>query len=120
MIKEYAIAGEYAVTVPVIDSHPVTKESYGYRITPFSMKLFVQLAPDEIWVLYASPEETRRRIADHDEGRPMITEEEARTHTGLQSSVPATYGIAGGCPVYLFDTAMGPKELVTLLQARLL
>ena len=49
----------------------------------------------------------------------MVTEEEARTHTALQSSVAATYGIVGGLPVYLFDTAVSQKELVTLLLARL-
>ncbi len=33
----------------VIDSHPVTKEEWGYRITPFSFEQFARLHPDEIW-----------------------------------------------------------------------
>ena len=102
----------------LIDSHPVTKESYGYRITPFSLEQFVRLAPDEIWVLYASPEETRRRIAADSGGRPMVTEEEARMHTAQQTSVAATYGIAVGCPVYLFDTGTSHEELVARLIGR--
>jgi adenylate kinase len=61
----------------VIDSHPVTKEAYGYRVTPFSLDQFGRLAPDEIWVLYTSPVETRRRISADSGGRPMVTEEEA-------------------------------------------
>lgn len=103
----------------LIDSHPVTKEDFGYRITAFSLARFSRLAPDEIWVLYAGPEETRRRIAADDGGRPMVTEEEARTHTALQSAVAATYGMSVGRPVYLFDTA-GPREqLVARLAERL-
>lgn len=103
----------------VIDSHPVTKEVFGYRITPFSLEQFAELAPDEIWVLYASPEETRRRIANDGAGRPMVTEEEARTHSALQASVAATYGMALGRPVYLFDTEVAREDLITRLVGRL-
>jgi adenylate kinase len=103
----------------LIDSHAVTKEAYGYRITPFSLAQFARLAPNEIWVLYATPEETRRRIADDSGGRPLVTEEEARRHTYLQASVAATYGMALGCPVYLFDTGTSRDELISRLQGRL-
>jgi adenylate kinase len=103
----------------IIDSHPVTKESYGFRITPFSLAQFSQLAPDEIWVLYASPEETRRRIAKNSGGRPMVTEQEAAAHTALQASVAATYGMSIGCPAYLFDTSVARDELVDRLAERL-
>jgi adenylate kinase len=115
-----AFVAEHRASHPVIiDSHPVTKEAYGYRITPFSLERFEQLAPDEIWVLYASPEETRRRIGADNGGRPMVTEEEARTHTALQASVAATYGMSLGRPVYLFDTAAPRAELVDRLVERL-
>ena len=56
----------------LIDSHPVTKETYGYRITPFSLDQFARLAPNEIWVLFASPEATRTRIAADARGRPTV------------------------------------------------
>lgn len=103
----------------LIDSHPVTKEAYGYRITPFSLEQFAQLRPDEIWVLHASPAETRRRIAAASGGRPLVTEEEARTHSMLQASVAATYGMSIRCPVYMFDTGGDRDELVTRLAERL-
>lgn len=103
----------------IIDSHPVTKEAYGYRITPFSLARFAQLTPDEIWVLYASPDETRRRIEADDGGRPLVTVEEARTHAALQASVAATYGMSLGRPVYMFDTAVARDELVNRLVERL-
>lgn len=115
-----AFVGEHRGRSDVlIDSHPVTKEDYGYRITPFSLTRFAQLAPDEIWVLYADPEETRRRIAADADGRPMVTVEEARTHAALQSSVASTYGMSLGRPVYLFDTAADRDALVDRLAARL-
>lgn len=103
----------------VIDSHPVTKEEWGFRITPFSLEQFAALRPDEIWVLFASPQETKRRIEANDEGRPTVSEEEARMHTMLQASVAATYGMSIRCPVYMFDTEVPRGELVDRLVGRL-
>jgi adenylate kinase len=103
----------------IIDSHAVTREEYGYRITPFSLDRFVRLAPDEIWVLFASPEATRARIAADAAGRLMVCEEEARMHTTLQASVAATYGMSLGRPVYFFDTGTRQDELVDRLARRL-
>lgn len=115
-----AFVAERRGTVPIlVDSHAVTKEVFGYRITPFSLEKFQVLAPDEIWVLYASPAETRRRIAADSGGRPTVTLEEAAMHTALQSSVAATYGMAIGKPIYLFDTACPRGELVDRLVGRL-
>lgn len=103
----------------LIDSHPVTKEAYGYRITPFSLEQFAVLAPDEIWVFYADPEETRDRIRRESGGRPLVSEEEARMHTMLQASVAATYGMSVRCPVYMFKTAGEREPLVDRLVGRL-
>lgn len=103
----------------IIDSHPVTKEAWGYRITPFSLEDFSRLAPDEIWMLYASPELTVDRIANDPAGRPAVTLEQARTHTSLQGSVAATYGMSLGKPVYLFDSSRDQSELVDQLASRL-
>ena len=115
-----AFVAENRDSCPVlIDSHPVTKEAYGYRITPFSLERFAQLAPDEMWMFYAGPDETRRRIGADSGGRPMVSEEEARMHTALQASVAATYGMSLGRPVYLFDTAAPRNELVDRLVERL-
>jgi adenylate kinase len=51
----------------IIDSHPITKEDYGFRCTAFSAEQIRTIAPDEIWVLYADPETTIERIrADGD------------------------------------------------------
>ncbi|MBN9669477.1 ATP-binding protein [Roseibium aggregatum] len=111
---------KYRSSKPVIiDSHPVTKERYGYRITPFSLDRFAQLAPDEIWVFLASPEVTLSRIASNPEGRPQITAEEARFHSQLQASVAATYAMSIGRPVYIFDSSRDREEILGELEARL-
>lgn len=102
----------------IIDSHPVTKEIYGFRITAFSHRQLFKLNPDEIWFLFVSPEITVERISKNAEGRPLISPEEARMHTHLQSSVAASYGVALGCPVYLFDSGGSQDELVERLRRR--
>jgi len=103
----------------IIDSHAVTKENYGFRVTAFSSEQLMQLKPDEIWVLYAAPEITLTRISEDPGGRPEVSAEEARMHTFLQASVATSYGIATGKPVYLFDADRSQKELVSDLVKRL-
>ena len=103
----------------VIDSHPVTKENYGFRVTAFCIDKFKQLNPDEVWLFYAAPEVTLDRISRHPAGRPMITLEEARMHSAAQASVACTFGIAAGCPVYMFDTNIDQAKVVDRLAARL-
>lgn len=103
----------------VIDSHPVTKEAYGFRVTAFSKEKIAQLQPDEIWLFYASPEVTIDRIRKKADGRPIITIEEARMHTSSQAAVATTYGILCGCPVYMVDTDRDQAELINMLAGRL-
>ena len=103
----------------IIDSHPVTKESYGFRVTAFTEDKVKQLQPDEIWLFYASPEVTIDRIRKKADGRPIITIEEARMHTSSQAAVATTYGIMCGCPVYMIDTDRDQADLVNMLAGRL-
>ncbi len=103
----------------LIDSHPVTKEQYGFRVTAFSLERIKSLRPTEIWLFYAPPEVTVARIRRDPAGRPEITLEEARMHTMAQASLAMIYGVAAGCPVYMFDTNVDQAELVTRLRGRL-
>ncbi|MGZ3273518.1 MAG: AAA family ATPase [Caulobacteraceae bacterium] len=106
--------------VPVIvDSHPVTKEPYGYRITAFKLTEFERLEPTQIWVLYAMPDVVLSRRVSDAGGRPTISEEEARMHMQLQASVAATYGMHVGVPVYLFDSNRPEADLAADLVKRL-
>lgn len=103
----------------LIDSHPVTKEAYGFRVTAFSEQKIRQLRPDEIWVFYTSPDVALQRIRHKADGRPEISLEEARMHTISQAAVATTYGVLCGCPVYMFDTDRNQQELVEVLVKRL-
>lgn len=103
----------------VIDSHPVTKERYGFRVTPYCLADFARLAPTKIWVMYCSPEVTLQRIGSAAAGRPSVTHEEARMHTHLQASVAVTYGSSVGIPVHFFDSDRDPAGLADELAARL-
>lgn len=103
----------------VVDSHPVTKEEYGFRITAFSHEQIKALDPDEIWVLFTSPTVAVDRINSAPDGRPLVDAEQARFHTTLQASVAASYGIITGKPVYLFDSNIDQHQLVRQLAARL-
>ena len=60
------------------DSHPVTREHHGFRITAFSHERFRMLAPDEIWCFYTAPEVAVARIKADSRGRPVIDTETAR------------------------------------------
>jgi adenylate kinase len=104
----------------IIDSHPVTKEDFGFRITPFALDQFAKLRPTQVWMLYASPETTMERIALDAQGRPTITAAEAAMHTHLQASVATTYGARLGAAIHFFDTSMAtPAEIAELLAAKL-
>lgn len=96
----------------VIDSHPVTKERYGFRITGFDTQTLLKLNPDVIVCLYAPPQVTIDRIKRDAMGRPLVSEFEAEMHTHLQTSVAAQYGILTGKPVYLIDSSCTQDELV--------
>jgi adenylate kinase len=95
----------------VIDSHAVTKERYGFRVTPFSLEQLNALRPTRICVLYTEAEVVRERIAASSLGRPQVTPFEADFHTDLQASVALIYGINLGIPVYFFDSSRPVLEI---------
>lgn len=93
----------------IIDSHPVTKESYGFRITPFSRLQIEMLGIDEVWALYAPASVIIDRIKADAGGRPVPTVEEAEMHNQLQGAVAAQYAVLSGKAAYIFDTS-GDRE----------
>jgi adenylate kinase len=58
-------------------------------------------------------------IAANAQGRPQITEEEARFHTQLQASVAITYGMQLGTAIHFFDSAVPSEQLATQIVFRL-
>ena len=103
--------------VVLIDSHAVTKESYGFRVTGFDIERIRLLEPTHIVCLYAWPGVVRARISQDSGGRPHVSGEEAEMHAHLQSSVAIGYGLATGAPVYFFDSSVERHELVNLVRS---
>lgn len=95
----------------IIDSHPVTKEDYGFRVTAFTPEQLRQLDPDVIICLYVSPEVTRNRIEADAAGRPLPTDFELGLHADLQASLAAQYAFVLGKPCYLLDSSIALDEL---------
>lgn len=103
----------------VIDTHAVTKEAYGFRITPFSLRRIEELRPTKIVVLYTSPDVALKRFGADAVGRPMISEFESGFHTGLQAAVAVSYGTSLGIPVYFLDSSKDIPELLDWFRRRL-
>jgi adenylate kinase len=103
----------------VIDSHAVTKESYGFRVTPFNFAQLEAIRPTIIVVLYTEPSVVIERIARKSQGRPTPSPFEAAFHTELQGSVALIYGIHLGIPVYFLDSAKPTEDLVRELSRRM-
>lgn len=103
----------------LIDSHPVTKEHFGFRVTGFDAPTIQRLNPDVLVCLYASAEVTRTRIQADAMGRPLPTALESDMHTHLQASVVTQYGVLTGKAVYFFDSSCSQEELTEMLLKRI-
>lgn len=101
----------------VIDSHPVTKEDFGFRVTPFSVGRLQALGVEVIICLYADPEVLARRIRDDAQGRPLPTEFELALHVQLQVAVATQYSMLVGRPCYVLNSDVSRQELVAQVQA---
>ena len=95
----------------IIDSHAVTKESYGFRVTPFSLNTLAQIQPTRLFCLYAPSSVAIDRILSNNQGRPTPSEFEADFHTYAQANVALIYGIHLGIPIYFID-AEQPTDVI--------
>lgn len=96
----------------LIDSHPVTKELYGFRVTPFSAEILRDLEIDTFICLYATPNVLAKRIRDNAEGRPLPSEFDLSIHVQLQASVAAQYSVLTGRTCHLVDSDITLIDLV--------
>ena len=103
----------------VIDSHAVTKESYGFRVTSFSLEKLLRLRPTRIFMLYTEASVVQSRIKSAPAGRPQISAFEADFHTQLQATVAIDYGIHLGVPVYFLDSNTSLENLSETVIKRL-
>jgi adenylate kinase len=96
----------------VIDSHPVTIEEYGFRVTPFTKDQIKKLAPDVIVCLYAKAVIIAGRISKNAEGRPLPAPSEIDMHTQLQCQVASIYAIETGASLHFLDADHPPEALL--------
>jgi adenylate kinase len=96
----------------IIDSHPVTKEDYGFRVTAFTQEQLRQLNPDVIICLYVAPEVARQRITGNAAGRPLPLDFELALHAELQASLATQYAFVLGKPCYLLDSSVALDDLI--------
>jgi adenylate kinase len=102
----------------LIDSHPVTKEDYGFRITAFGLEEIQTLRPTRIVLLYTPPDVVLQRIKADSGGRPLVTPWEAQFHTDLQASVAAVYAVGLRCPMYLIDSSRPLEDVAAEVAKR--
>ena len=95
----------------LIDSHAVTKEAYGFRVTSFSASQLNRLKPDAIICLYATSEVIASRIRDNAAGRPLPSDFELSMHVHLQSGLATQYAFTQECSLYLMNSEVEPEEL---------
>ena len=88
----------------LIDSHALTRESYGFRAVAFSTRHLESLRLDAIVVLRCDPDVLIARTRQNPGGRRELTTELAREIQVLQESLSLTYAVICGCPVFVIDT----------------
>ena len=95
----------------VIDSHAVTKEQFGFRVTPFGLDNLRAIRPTMIFMLYTEATVVQNRIAAQSQGRPQVSLFEADFHTYLQASVATSYSLQLGIPLYLLNSEVPTEKL---------
>lgn len=121
-VDEYLVESVKAkrdISHVVIDSHPVTKEDYGFRVTPFTLSLLSAISPTLICVLYAESNVVIERIKSNRQGRPIVSTFEADFHCNLQASVAISYSIQLGVPVFFYNSDKSPDSLADEITLRI-
>ena len=96
----------------LIDSHALTRESYGFRAIAFSGKQLENLRLDVVITLRADPDELIARVKHNLGGRRELTAELAREIQILQESLCLTYAVVCACPAFVIDsTHLSPQEV---------
>jgi adenylate kinase len=103
----------------IIDSHAVTKEKYGFRVTPFSIEKLRLLNPTMIVDLFADSSVVLDRIRHNSQGRPTISSSEADLHTNLQATVALTYAVELNVPIYFVDSSGSVEHVGEIVMERM-
>jgi len=104
----------------LIDSHALTRESYGFRSIPFSRLQLENLRLDGIISLRCDPDVLIARTQLDPGGRREMTTELAREIQTLQESLGLTYAVLCACPAYVIDATNANAEEVVNIAMQIL
>ena len=88
----------------VIDSHALTRETYGFRAIPFSRRQLENLKLDGVIALRCDPDVLIARTGLNPAGRREMPPELVRELQTLQESLCLTYAVLSPCPAFVIDT----------------
>jgi adenylate kinase len=88
----------------LIDSHALTRETYGFRAITYSKAQLEGLRLDAVISLRADPDILIGRVKLDPRGRREMTTEVAREIQILQDSLSLTYAVACACPAFVIDS----------------
>ena len=87
----------------LIDSHAVTRETFGYRITMSSPDILRQLSLGVIVLVECEAEKLLQRVSQKPDGRIIMTLEEIRLHQALQRAVAIQYSLITNAPLFVIQ-----------------
>lgn len=95
----------------LIDSHAVTSETYGARITSYSADQLQRLGLSAVIMVWCEPRALFDRIQANPDGRAISTLGKVSYIQELQGSLAGTYGVLSGCRTFVVDNTDLPDEL---------
>lgn len=100
----------------LMESHAVTKEDFGIKLTPPQNSAFIsKINFDAIVFIYCSPKVLLKRIQNNPGQRLTPSLNEIRVGTQLQQGLSLNYSILAKCPLYVVDNSKGEDALQTQL-----
>lgn len=87
----------------IIDTHALTREAFGFRMTPIGADLVRELNPDVLVTLVCPPGVLAERVKKDAKGRPPLSDWQLSLQTELQNVIPTTYAILCDRPAYFFE-----------------
>ncbi len=101
----------------ILESHAVTAEVYGSRITPFSHEDLRRLAFDIIVLLECEGSTILARTRDRGMDTPSL--DLLYGMIDMQRATAISYGVAVGCPVYAVNAEPSIESVASQIQALL-
>jgi adenylate kinase len=110
------VANNRNLTNIFIDSHAVTVDSYGYRVTPDSHSFMRDLKLDAIVSLHVDHDLLIERLSGNLGGRILPDRQDLCELQSLQDAVAVSYATVLGCPVFVLNANSAEHFFSAMLQ----